>query len=105
MISLRRAILGRIQANGPSDFESLRAIQGQIQAVPLSGRQTPPAIDPAVVMKTPPVDQAMELPAQEFFALAANLMKRSPPHASDCAMVFRLARDAFVEKRAPSHER
>lgn len=89
-------ILGRIQANGPSDFESLRAIQGQIQAAPLSGRQTRPTIDPAVDMKTPPVDQAMELPAQEFFALAANLMKRSPPHASDCAMVFRLARIGFV---------
>jgi hypothetical protein len=90
-------IIGRIQTNGPADFDAVRSIQQQIDAVPLSAWGTPrtPAsggADPAIGMKTPPVDQVATLSADAFFALAAELMKRNPPHAADVPMVLRLER-------------
>lgn len=94
-------ILGRIQANGPTDFPSLRSVQSQIRTAPLSrfgqkSREPARVPNPDIDMVTPPVDQAMALPASVFFPLAASLMKRNPPHASDVALLMRLERIGFV---------
>ncbi|WP_423460258.1 DUF1254 domain-containing protein [Ottowia sp. VDI28] len=94
-------ILGRVQANGEANFEAVRDVQRRIQSTPLSGFGKPATgsrgrVDPAVDMVTPPIVQAESLPAADFFALAAQLMKRNPPHASDGSMLFRLARLGLV---------
>jgi len=90
-------LLGRIQTNGPSDFDEVRGIQARMRATSLSSWQQSarPArtrIDPAIDMATPPVAQAMAMTAEDFFGLAAALMKRHVPHATDWTMVARLER-------------
>lgn len=98
-------IIGRVQTNGPADFDHVRKIQAKLHAQPLSAHpsastRSTRVVDPAIDMATPPVDQAMAMPADAFFALAAELMKRNPPHASDGAMVLRMERLGFVAGRA-----
>lgn len=82
-------LLGRVQTHGPGDFEQVGRIQSQMRVLSAS---TPTQPDPGIDMVTPPVEQAMKMPAAHFFALAAELMKRNPPHASDGAQVLRLER-------------
>lgn len=94
-------ILGRVQTNGPADFEAVRSIQAGMAAAPLSRWQKgdttlePGRVDPSVDMITPPLDQALSMRAAEFFRVASILMQRNPPHASDAAMVLRLERLGF----------
>ncbi|MFT3812169.1 MAG: DUF1254 domain-containing protein [Acidovorax sp.] len=95
-------IIGRIQANGPSDYGFVHKLQAGLNAVPLSawGQQgyKPPqgTIDPTVDMKTPPPFLVEKMEPAAFFALFAELLKRNPPHATDVGMVERLKRVGIV---------
>src|SRR5580704_5254908 len=77
-------IIGRTQANGPSDYEAVHRVQAGYAVTPLAqwGEPTSPPpfeADPAVDMTTPPLDQVEAMRAEVFFALASVLMKRHPP--------------------------
>lgn len=52
-------------------------------------------IDKAVDMKTPPKLQVDTMPAGRFFAIAAELLKRQPPHLTDEPIIARLKRIGF----------
>jgi hypothetical protein len=88
-----------VQTNGVADFEAVRGVQQGIGATPLScwnpvgtAAPKPLPVDPAVDMDMAPLEQALALRGAGFFQLAARLMQRNPPHASDVAMVQRLER-------------
>jgi hypothetical protein len=46
--------------------------------------------DPSVDMKTPPKLQVDRMPASQFFAYAAELLKLNPPHLTDEPMIAQL---------------
>jgi hypothetical protein len=52
-------------------------------------------IDSTVDMKTPPKDQIDKMPADQFFAYAADLLKVIPPHLTDQPIIARLKRIGF----------
>ncbi len=90
-------IIGRIQTNGASDYETVHKIQAGLQADPLSGA-VPGAspVDPSIDMHTPPPEQVERMDASAFFGLFAELLKRNPPHAADVPMLLRLERLGIV---------
>jgi len=89
-------IIGRIQTNGPQDYDAVHEIQSGFKITPLSlwGRtaEPAPAINPAIDMKTPPKVQVDRMPAAEFFTTAAEILKRQPPHLTDQSMLPLLKR-------------
>jgi hypothetical protein len=81
-------IIGRTKADGPTDYDAVHKIQAALKITPLSqwGKAPEPAVfkaDPTVDMKTPPKFQVDRMPASEFFAYAAELLKLHPPHLTD----------------------
>lgn len=94
-------IIGRIQTNGPADYAAVNSLQDQFTITPLSrwGKSFQPAAfeaDPSVDMKTPPLVQVNTMPAEQYFALAADLMAKHPPQLTDWSMVARLERIGIV---------
>ena len=92
---------GRIQTNGPADYPTVHRYQSGIQAAPLSafGQPcAPPAgrVDPAIDMRTPPVEQVSQMSPAAYFALVAELLKSQPPHAADHAVLLRMERLGLV---------
>ncbi len=90
-------IIGRTQTNGPADYDAVHKVQDGYAITPLSQWGKPPVapkatIDPAVDMKTPPLDQVNNMKGTEYFRLAAELMKLHPPHLSDWSTVARMRR-------------
>ena len=90
-------IIGRTQANGPSDYEAVHRVQAGYAVTPLAQWGEPPSpppfeADPAVDMTTPPLDQVEAMRAEVFFALAAELMKVHPPHPTDFSALARMTR-------------
>lgn len=90
-------IIGRIQTNGPQDYDAVHEIQSGLRITPLSQWGRPPeqvaqTIDPNIDMKTPPKVQVDRMPAAEFFATAAEILKRQPPHVTDQSMLPLLKR-------------
>jgi hypothetical protein len=88
-------IIGRTKTDGPSDYDAVHRIQAGYKVTPLSewGRSPAPAqvkIDPTVDMKTPPKVQVDTMPADKFFAYAAELLKVQPPHMTDQPMIAQL---------------
>ncbi len=88
-------MIGRTQTNGPKDYEAVRKVQDRYKLTRLSdwGRQPTPMtvrIDPTVDMKTPPLEQVNKMPAGQFFAYSAELMKLHPPHVTDWSTVTRM---------------
>jgi hypothetical protein len=51
--------------------------------------------DPSVDMKTPPKVQVDTMPADKYFAYAAELLKLHPPHITDQPIIARLKRIGF----------
>jgi hypothetical protein len=91
-------VIGRVQTDGPADYPAVHQVQAGFAARPLSAWGQPPAgpapfrADPAVDMTMPPLEQVESMPAADFFALGAELMKAYPPHPTDYAVLARLAR-------------
>jgi hypothetical protein len=90
-------IIGRTQTNGPADYDAVHAIQAGFTVSPLAGSDdgTPsgdPQPDPSVDMQTPPLDQVNAMSGPDYFAFAAELMKRHPPHRTDWSTVARIRR-------------
>lgn len=90
-------IVGRTQANGPGDYPAVNKVQDGFVITPLSRWGQPPlpvtvAIDPAVDMITPPIEQVNQMPAAAYFAYAAELLKLHPPHVTDWSILARMKR-------------
>jgi hypothetical protein len=90
-------IIGRTQTNGPKDYDAVHKVQDGYKITPLSQWGKAPApvtakIDPAVDVKTPPLEQVNNMPAAKFFAYAAELMKANPPHITDQPIIARMKR-------------
>jgi hypothetical protein len=81
-------IIGRTKTDGPPDYDAVHKIQAGYKISPLSdwGKTARPLevkIDPTIDMKTPPKIQVDTMPADKFFAYAAELLKVNPPHITD----------------------
>ena len=88
-------IIGRTKTDGPQDYDTVHKIQAGYKVTALSewGRPGQPAevkIDPTVDMKTPPKAQVDTMPADTFFAYAAELLKVNPPHITDQPIIAQL---------------
>ena len=88
-------IIGRTKTDGPQDYDAVHKIQAGYKITPLSdwGKPAKPVeakIDPTVDMKTPPKAQVDTMPADKFFAYAAELLKVNPPHITDQPIIAEL---------------
>jgi hypothetical protein len=88
-------IVGRTKTDGPQDYDAVHKIQAGYKVTPLSqwGQPAKPVevkIDPTVDMKTPVKRQVDTMPADKFFAYAAELLKVNPPHITDQPMIAQL---------------
>jgi hypothetical protein len=90
-------VIGRTKTDGPPDYEAVHKIQAGFHVTPLSEWGKPPKpvevkIDPNVDMKTPPKIQVDTMPADKYFAYAAELLKLQPPHFTDEPILARMKR-------------
>ena len=90
-------IIGRIKTDGPQDTTQSTSYRLALKITPLSQwGKTPEPVpfkpDPTVDMKTPPKLQVDRMPAGEFFAYAAELLKLQPPHLTDQPIIARLTK-------------
>jgi hypothetical protein len=93
-------IIGRTKTDGPPDYDAVHKIQAGFKITPLSqwGKSPEPVVgkvDPNIDMKTPPKIQVDTMPADKFFAYAAELLKVQPPHITDEPIIARLKRIGF----------
>ena len=90
-------IIGRTKTDGPQDYDAVHKIQAGYKITPLSQNYSPPTvkIDPSVDMKTPPKVQVDTMPAEKYFAYAAELLKVTPPHITDQPMIAQLKKIGF----------
>ncbi len=102
-------IIGRTQTNGPKDYPAVHAIQDACKLVPLSAFGKPYTapkgeVDPAIDMKTPPVEQLKKMTTEAFLGRLAELLKANPPPASEAPVLAKLAKIGVVpgEKFDPS---
>jgi hypothetical protein len=91
---------GRTQANGPTDYAAVHAIQAQYKLTPLSAwgtKYTPPqgSVDPGIDM-APPVEQLARMTDRQYFELLAQLLKASTPPAADAPALAQFARIGLV---------
>jgi hypothetical protein len=94
-------IIGRTKTDGPADYDAVHKVQAGYKIVPLSewGKDAKPPvarIDPAIDMKTPPKVMVDSMPADAYFARAAELLKLHPPHITDQPMIANLAKVGIV---------
>jgi hypothetical protein len=90
-------IIGRTRTDGPQDYDAVHKIQAGYKVTPLSDWGKAPKtveakIDPSVDMKTPPKVQTDTMPADKYFAYAAELMKLHPPHITDEPIIAQMKR-------------
>jgi hypothetical protein len=90
-------IIGRTKTDGPPDYDAVHKIQAGYKVTPLSewGKTPKPVelkIDPTVDMKTPPKVQVDTMPADKFFAYAAELLKVNPPHITDEPIIAQMSK-------------
>ena len=90
-------VIGRTKTDGPPDYEAVHKIQAGYKITPLSQWGKDPiaptvTIDPSVDMKTPPKVQVDTMPANRYFAYAAELLKLQPPHITDEPIIQRMKR-------------
>ena len=90
-------IIGRTKTDGPDDYDAVHRVQSGYKVTPLSrfGGTAGPVVgvvDAGVDMKTPPKVQVDTMPASEFFAYAAELLKLQPPHVTDQPILAQMQR-------------
>jgi hypothetical protein len=90
-------IIGRTKTDGPADYDAVHKIQAGYKVTPLSqwGKTAvmpTVTIDPGVDMKTAPKVQVGTMPADKYFAYAAELLKVNPPHITDEPIIARMKR-------------
>jgi hypothetical protein len=91
-------IIGRTQANGPSDYENVHKVQAGIKLTPLSAwgkadfAPAKAAVNPAIDMKTTPPDQVDKMTAAIFLKRFTELLNDNPPNAVDYPILHRMAR-------------
>ncbi len=90
-------IIGRIKTDGPPDYDAIHKLQAALKITPFSGWGRPPVpvtavFDPSVDMKTPPKLQVDSMPAEKYYAYAAEILKLQPPHATDQPIIARMKR-------------
>jgi hypothetical protein len=93
-------MIGRTKTDGPSDYDAVHKIQAGYKITLLSqwGKTASPptvTIDPSVDMKTPPKVQVDTMPAEKYFAYAAELLKANPPHITDEPIIALLKKLGF----------
>ena len=94
-------IIGRTKTDGPPDYDAVHKVQAGYKITPLSqwGKAAEPiigAVDPGVDMKTPPKTQVDTMPADKFFAYAAEILKLQPPHVTDQPILAQMKRIGIV---------
>ena len=90
-------IIGRTKTDGPADYDAVHKIQTGYKVTPLSElgkspKQIEVKLDPSIDMKTPPKTQVDTMPADKYFAYAAELIKIHPPHITDQPIVAQMKR-------------
>src|SRR3984957_20081228 len=90
-------IIGRTKTDGPADYAAVNKIQAELKITPLSnwGKPAEPAagtVDPGIDMKTPPKIAVDSMPAEKFFAYAAEILKLQPPHITDQPILAQMQR-------------
>ncbi|PKA45289.1 DUF1254 domain-containing protein [Rhizobium sullae] len=90
-------VIGRTKTDGPPDYDAVHKIQDGYKITLLSewGKEPKPIeveIDPSIDMKTPPKVQVDTMPADRYFAYAAELLRRIPPHVTDEPILARMKR-------------
>jgi hypothetical protein len=93
-------IIGRTKTDGPADYDAVHKIQAGYNITPLSQWGKEPVApefkpDPSIDMKTPPKVQVDTMPADKYFAYAAELLKLHPPHITDQPIIAQLKRAGF----------
>src|SRR5215467_6929309 len=90
-------VIGRTKTDGPPDYDAVHKIQAGYKITPLSqlGETSEPVtgkVDPTVDLKTPPKVQVDTMPADKYFAYAAELLKLHPPHITDQPVIALMQR-------------
>jgi len=90
-------IIGRTKTDGPPDYAAVNKLQAGLKITPLSrwGKAAEPVVgkvNPSIDMKTPPKIQVDTMPAGEYFAIAAELLKQHQPHITDQPILARMKR-------------
>ena len=90
-------IIGRTKTDGPVDYDAVHKIQAGYKITPFSRWGKAPLSvtvksDPAVDMKTSPMAQVDTMPAEAYFAYAAELLKLHPPHLTDGPILAQMKR-------------
>jgi hypothetical protein len=109
-------IIGRTRTDGPPDYDAVHKIQAATKSPRSRNGASPAAGDgkdrPNVDMKTPPKIQVDAMPADKFYAYAAELLKVNPPHITDQPMIAELKKVGFepgksfsLEQAAPAIRR
>lgn len=89
-------IMGRVQTNGPADYENVHKVQDGLKLTPLAhwGKSFAPpattAVDASVDTKTPPLVQVNKMTGVEVFTRLAELMQKFPAHGNDYPILFRM---------------
>jgi hypothetical protein len=103
-------VIGRTKTDGPQDYDAVRKIQAGLAVTPLSQWDNPqwPAevkIDPGIDMKTPPKTLIDAMPAEMYFAYAAELFGVHPPHITDEPIAAQLKRIGLEPGRTFSFDK
>ncbi|MDB4965241.1 MAG: hypothetical protein JWN44_930 [Myxococcales bacterium] len=90
-------VIGRTQANGPSDYPNVHRLQDALALAPLSqwARKSVPIpgkVDASVDMRTPAVVQVANLDLSTFFRAGCRIMEDNAPHFGDQPILARLRR-------------
>lgn len=90
-------IIGRTKTDGPPDYDAVHKIQAGYKITLLSQWGKEPVaptvkVDPSIDMKTPPKAQVDTMPADKYFAYAAEVLKVNPPHLTDQPILARMKR-------------
>ena len=93
-------VMGRVQTNGPQDYENVHRLQDGLSLTPLAhwgkkairGNQDPQPINDSIDPKTPPMYTVQNLTGVAFFQRLSELINEYPPHLVDSPILFRLKR-------------